>query len=317
MNSFYQVIIKIYERIIRKLIIGLCICGILQNCLMIPRDSMIKEILQQDSGIKDKTIFYVSFISNPVLEDTEYIVDSMEKTKIIEEEIENCKCIKNYKVLPLTTGTGKDIHTTLYTEQKSDYNNKVFLEFYINQHSYRSLFNLFYFFDTDKKNKHSIYNFINKESSPLDNFKERISHVLKIQKNEIEEKQQEAKLVEKILKEAFKSNNNKSSKKGGGGAGFVILALVTFVFTVTIHYAQTDVHLNYSHFQDDKLKEKRHFIYTLDTFSHLFLMFKIPWKMPQTHYNEAYKELSAIALKEVKGDNLQISSNADLGELKK
>lgn len=85
-----------------------------------------------------------------MLEDTEYIVDSMEKAKIIEEEIENCKCIKNYKVLPLTTGTGKDIHTTLYTEQKSDYNNKVFLEFYINQHSYRSLFNLL-LFDTDKK----------------------------------------------------------------------------------------------------------------------------------------------------------------------
>ncbi|HMV41089.1 MAG TPA: hypothetical protein PK079_08115 [Leptospiraceae bacterium] len=298
------------KRLFRKFILILCIAGILQNCLMVPREVLTRDLKNQKNPFPENTIFYVTFVQNPVLEDTEYIVDSGEKINMIEEEIRNCNCIKKFKVLPLTSVNGKEIKTIPYGSENSEYPNQIFLEFYTNQHSYQSLFNLFYFYDRDKKNKNSIFKSMSSNTKPLSSFQENINSVLKIQSLQVAQSQQEAKLFEKILKEAIKSNNSKSSKKGGGGgAALLILAIVTFIFTVTVHYAQTDVHLNTTHFQNNKFIEKNNFVYTLDTFSHLFLIFKIPWTLPQTHYNIAYKDLSSKFLNEFKKENLSLTSN--------
>lgn len=302
------------KKLFRKIILILCITSILQNCLMVPRGVLTSELLNRNIRFPENTIFYVTFVSNPVLEDTEYIVDSEDKLKIVEEEIRNCNCIKNFKILPLTTSFGKEIKTIPYDSENSKFPNQIFLEFYTNQHSYQSLFNLFYFYDRDKKNKNSIFKSMPFNSKPLTSFQENINSVLKLQSLQVAQNQQEAKFFEKILKEAVKSNNSKSSKKGGGGGGaaLLILAVVTFIFTVTVHYAQTDVHLNTTHFQNNKLIEKKNFVYTLDTFSHLFLIFKIPWTLPKTHYNLAYKDLSSKFLNEFKKENLNLTSNDTL-----
>lgn len=260
---------------------------------MLPRKVEVEKRINK-INLLDNTIFYVTFVSNPALEETEYIQNSDENINLIESEIRDCNCIKKFKVVSLTK-KDKEIYTTPISENDPEYPNKVFLEFYNNQHSYQSLFNFFYFFDRYKKFKRSIFNYENIKN-PVTESQNKINSVLNIQYMKIASANQNAKIIETFLKQASKSSN-KSSKKGGGGLGLIILGMILFIFTVTIHYVQTDIHLNISYFENNNLKEKRHFTYTLDTYSHLIL---IPLKLPKQHYEDAYKDLLTSALN--KGD---------------